>query len=65
MSKRIEFDADTVRILLDLANNRKDNKTDSQGPRLSVIVPDDVWARYERYQKTSEDKGSSKKGGGR
>ena len=64
MSKRIEFDADVVRILLDLADNRKDIKTDSQGPRLAVLVPDDVWERYERYQKTSEDKGT-KKGGGR
>lgn len=62
MSKRVEFDADVVRILLDLADNRKDIKTDSQGSKLAVIVPDDVWERYERYQKTSEDKGS-KKGG--
>lgn len=56
MSKRVEFDAGTARILLDLADNRKDVKTDSQGPRLSLIVPDDLWEKYETYQGLAEKK---------
>lgn len=56
MSKRVEFDAGMVRVLLDLADNRKDVKTDSQGPRLSVVVPDELWAKYETYQGLSEKK---------
>lgn len=56
MSKRVEFDAETARVLLDLADNRKDVKTDSQGPRLSLVVPDDLWERYETYQGLKEKK---------
>lgn len=56
MSKRVEFDAETARVLLDLADNRKDVKTDSQGPRLSLIVPDDLWEKYETYQGLKEKK---------
>ena len=57
MSKRVEFDAATARILLDLAEDRKEVKTDSQGPRLSLVVPDYLWERYEKYQAASEKKG--------
>lgn len=56
MSKRVEFDAETARILLDLADNRKEVKTDSQGPRLSLVVPDELWAKYEKYQGLQEKK---------
>jgi hypothetical protein len=56
MSKRVEFDAATARILLDLADNRKEVQTDSQGPRLALIVPDYLWERYEKYQATGEKK---------
>lgn len=56
MSKRVEFDAATARILLDLADNRKEVKTDSQGPRLALIVPDYLWERYEAYQAAGETK---------
>lgn len=56
MSKRVEFDAETARVLLDLADNHKDVKTDSQGPRLSLIVPDDLWEKYETYRGLSEKK---------
>lgn len=54
MSKRVEFDPVTARILLDLADNVKDVKTDSQGPTLSLVVPDDLWERYEQYQGVKE-----------
>jgi hypothetical protein len=56
MSKRVEFDAATARILLDLADNRKEVQTDSQGPRLALIVPDYLWERYETYQAAGEKK---------
>ena len=56
MSKRVEFDAATARILLDLADNRKEVKTDSQGPRLSLVVPDELWVKYEHYQGLQEKK---------
>lgn len=57
MSKRVDFDAAMAQVLLDLADNRKDVKTDSQGPRLALIVPDDLWEKYETYQGLSEKKG--------
>lgn len=56
MSKRVEFDAEMARVLLDLADNRKDVKTDSQGPRISLVVPDDLWEKYETYQGLKEKK---------
>jgi hypothetical protein len=56
MSKRVEFDAETAQVLLDLADNRKDVKTDTQGPRLSLVVPDDLWEKYETYQGLKEKK---------
>lgn len=56
MSKRVEFDPVTARILLDLADDRKQVKTDSQGPRLALVVPDDLWERYEQYQGVKEKK---------
>lgn len=61
MSKRVEFDPVTARILLDLADNRKDVKTDSQGPRLALLVPDELWERYERYQGLSEKQKGARK----
>lgn len=54
MSKRVEFDPVVARILLDLADNKKEVQTDSQGPRLSLVVPDELWARYEKYQGLEE-----------
>ena len=60
MSKRVEFDPVTARILLDLADNKKDVKTDSQGPRLALVVPDQLWDKYEKYQSV-EEKGGKKK----
>lgn len=60
MSKRVDFDPVVARILLDLADNPKVVKTDSQGPSLSLVVPDDLWAKYEQY-KALEEKGGKKK----
>jgi hypothetical protein len=57
MSKRVPFDAAQVRVLLDLADNHRDVATDSQGPSLSVVVPDELWERYEKYQGLKEKKG--------
>jgi hypothetical protein len=56
----VEFDPVVARILLDLADNPKQVKTDSQGPDLSLVVPDELWARYEKYQSV-EEKGGKKK----
>jgi hypothetical protein len=60
MSKRVDFDPVVARILLDLADNPKQVKTDSQGPRLALVVPDELWDRYEKYQSV-EEKGGKKK----
>lgn len=60
MSKRVEFDPVVARILLDLADNPKVVKTDTQGPTMALLVPDDLWARYEKYQSV-EEKGGKKK----
>ena len=60
MSKRVEFDPVVARILLDLADNPKQVKTDTQGPSLSLLVPDELWTRYEKYQAV-EEKGGKKK----
>ena len=38
-----------ARILIDLADNPKDVQTDSQGPRLGLVVPDELWERYQKY----------------
>jgi hypothetical protein len=54
MSKRVDFDPGVARILLDLADNPKVVKTDSQGPTLSLVVPDELWAKYETYQGLKE-----------
>jgi hypothetical protein len=60
MSKRVEFDPVTARILLDLADNHRDVATDSQGPRLSLVVSDELWDRYEKYQTLKEKKKGGK-----
>ncbi len=60
MSKRVEFDPVVARILLDLADNKKSVQTDTQGPRLSLVVPDELWERYEQYQGLAEKKGAKK-----
>lgn len=60
MSKRLDFDAEQVRILLDLADDPRDVATDSQGPSLSVVIPDDLWNRYEQYQGATETKKKGK-----
>ena len=59
MSKRVDFDPVVARILLDLSDNPKEVKTDSQGPRLALLVPDELWVRYEQYQGL-EEKGGKK-----
>lgn len=56
MSKRVEFDPVTARILIDLADNPKVVKTDSQGPDLVLVVPDELWAKYENYKGLKEGK---------
>jgi hypothetical protein len=56
MSKRVDFDAETVRVLLDLADDPREVATDSQGPTLAVVVSDDLWAKYETYQGVKEKK---------
>jgi hypothetical protein len=58
MSKRVDFDPVVARILLDLSDNRKEVKTDSQGPRLALLVPDELWVRYEQYQGLKEKGGT-------
>lgn len=60
MSKRLDFDPVVARVLLDLADNPKDVQTDTQGPRLALLVPDELWSRYEQYQGVQEKKGSKK-----
>jgi hypothetical protein len=60
MSKRVEFDPVVARILLDLADNPKQVQTDSQGPRLALVVPDELWDKYEQYQGLQEKKGAKK-----
>ena len=60
MSKRVDFDPVVARVLLDLADNPKQVKTDTQGPRLSLLVPDELWTRYEQYQGLQEKKGGKK-----
>lgn len=60
MSKRVEFDPVVARALLDLADDPKVVKTDSQGPDLSLVVPDDLWAKYEQYQGLKEKEGDDK-----
>jgi len=54
MSKRVAFDPVTARILLDLADNPKVVQTDSQGPTLSLVVPDELWEKYEKYHGLEE-----------
>jgi hypothetical protein len=54
MSKRVDFDPGVAKILIDLADNPKVVKTDSQGPTLSLVVPDELWAKYETYQGLKE-----------
>jgi hypothetical protein len=56
MSKRVDFDPTVARALLDLADNPKVVKTDSQGPVLALVVPDDLWEKYETYQGLTEKK---------
>lgn len=56
MSKRVDFDAETVRVLLDLADDPREVATDSQGPTLAVVVSDELWQKYETYQGLSEKK---------
>lgn len=56
MSKRLDFDAAQVQVLLDLADDPRDVATDSQGPSLSIVIPDELWNRYERYQGATEKK---------
>ena len=56
MSKRVDFNAETVRVLLDLADDPRDVATDSQGPTLAVVVSDDLWSKYETYQGLTEKK---------
>lgn len=60
MSKRVDFDPVVARILLDLADNHKDVKTDTQGPRMALLVPDELWTKYEQYQGLKEKGGKSK-----
>lgn len=60
MSKRVDFDVETVRVLLDLADDPREVATDSQGPTLSVVVSDDLWEKYETYQGIKEKKGKGK-----
>jgi len=60
MSKRVDFDPVVARILLDLADNPKVVKTDTQGPDMVLVVPDELWDRYEQYQGLQEKKGDKK-----
>lgn len=60
MSKRVDFDPVVARILLDLADNPKVVKTDTQGPDMVLVVPDELWAKYEQYQGLKEKGGKAK-----
>lgn len=60
MSKRVDFDPVVARVLFDLADNPKVVKTDTQGPDMVLVVPDELWAKYEQYLSVSE-KGGKKK----
>jgi hypothetical protein len=52
-----------VTILLDLASDPRDVKTTTDGPRLGVIIPDELLERYQAYQSASET--PKKRGPGR
>lgn len=43
-----------VTILLDLACDPRDVKTTTDGPRLGVVIPDDLFERYQAYRGASE-----------
>ncbi len=60
MSKRVDFDAETVRALLDLADDPREVATDSQGPTLAIVVSDELWEKFETYQGLKEKKGKGK-----
>ena len=52
-----------VRILLDLASDRRDVKTTTDGPKLGVIVPEELYQRYLTYQGLVQDEPAPKKRG--
>jgi hypothetical protein len=56
MSQVVFVDSpDTLRVLLDLAENpRHDVKTTTDYERLAVVVPDELYERFQQYQNLSE-----------
>jgi hypothetical protein len=46
----VDTSADTVRVLLDLADNRRDVQTTTDYGSLSVRVPDYLYERWVKYQ---------------
>jgi hypothetical protein len=55
MSKVVMIEsADTLKILLDLADNPKDVRTTTDYSTLAVVIPDELHERFEQYQNLSE-----------
>lgn len=51
MSVVVAYDSlDTLRALIDLADDPKDVRTTTDFAYPAVVVPDEVYQRYERYQ---------------
>lgn len=50
----LNVSSDQLRVLLDLADNRKDVRTTTDYGTLAVVVPDELFERYEKYQNLSE-----------
>jgi hypothetical protein len=55
-------DWNDVRILLDLAHDRKrDVATTTETPRLAVVIPDELYERFLRYKSLAASPKSRKK----
>jgi hypothetical protein len=55
MSQVVMVDSpQTLQVLLDLADNRKDVQTTTDYGTLAVIVPDELYERYQQYLNLSE-----------
>lgn len=51
-----------IQTLLDLADNRKDVQTTTDYESLAVVVPDELYERYQNYLSLSETTEPKKRG---
>jgi hypothetical protein len=55
MSQVVMIDStEVLQALLDLADNPRDVQTTTDYGTLAVVVPDDLYERYQKYQNLSE-----------